>query len=172
MDEKQKIGQAWNDLLKTFDQRDLKRTLKDAYRRTGKMIAAVAKRSVESSGIADARQLARGVRVRVYPRGGGFMITVKPHGKSGYIKNRHGLEKPVLMWAVEGTVERYPRSWAKRFLVNTGDGFRWVGRNRGKMPAYHFLDAAEAQGPKIVEDEIGTAIENATMKRAAKLGWL
>lgn len=115
MDEKQKIGQAWNDLLKTFDQRDLKRTLKDAYRRTGKMIAAVAKRSVESSGIADARQLARGVRVRVYPRGGGFMITVKPHGKSGYIKNRHGLEKPVLMWANDGTVERFPRGGRSAF---------------------------------------------------------
>lgn len=172
MDEKQRIGQAWNDLLKTFDQREMKRTLKDAYRRTGKMIAAVAKRSVEGSGIHDAGKLAKGVRVRVYPRGGGFMITVKPHGKSGYIKNRHGLEKPVLMWAAEGTVERYPRSWAKRFLVNTGDGFRWVGRNRGKMPAYHFLDEAEAQGPKIVEEEIGTAIENATMKRATKLGWL
>ena len=41
MNEKQVIGQAWNDLLKTFDQREMKRTLKDAYRRTGKMIAAV-----------------------------------------------------------------------------------------------------------------------------------
>ena len=58
MDEKQKIGQAWNDLLKTFDQREMKRTLKDAYRRTGKMIAAVAKRSVEGSGINDAGKLA------------------------------------------------------------------------------------------------------------------
>lgn len=172
MNEKQVIGQAWNDLLKTFDQREMKRTLKDAYRRTGKMIAAVAKHSVEGSGINDAGKLARGVRVRVYPRGGGFMITVKPHGKSGYIKNRHGQEKPVLMWAAEGTKQRYPRSWAKRFLVNTGDGFRWVGRNRGKMPAYHFLDAADAQGPKIVEEEIGKAIEEATVKRAAKLGWL
>ena len=120
MNEKQVIGQAWNDLLKTFDQREMKRTLKDAYRRTGKMIAAVAKRSVEGSGIHDAGKLAKGVRVRVYPRGGGFMITVKPHGKSGYIKNRHGLEKPVLMWAAEGTKQRYPRGWAKRFLVNTG----------------------------------------------------
>ena len=106
------------------------------------MLAAVAKRSVEGSGINDAGKLAKGVRVRVYPRGGGFMITVKPHGKSGYIKNRHGLEKPVLMWAAEGTKQRYPR----RFIKEIG----W----------------------KIVEEEIGMAIENATMKRAAKLGWL
>lgn len=134
MDEKQRIGQAWNDLLKTFDQREMKRTLKDAYRRTGKMIAAVAKRSVEGSGINDAGKLAKGVRVRVYPRGGGFMITVKPHGKSGYIKNRHGLEKPVLMWAAEGTVERYPRSWAKRFLVNTGDGSAGLAGTGARCP--------------------------------------
>lgn len=132
MNEKQVIGQAWNDLLKTFDQREMKRTLKDAYRRTGKMIAAVAKRSVEGSGINDAGKLAKGVRVRVYPRGGGFMITVKPHGNSGYIKNRHGLEKPVLMWAAEGTVERYPRSWAKRFLVNTGGRFSLGWQEQGQ----------------------------------------
>lgn len=36
MNEKQRIGQAWNDLLKTFDQREMKRTLKDAYRRTAR----------------------------------------------------------------------------------------------------------------------------------------
>ena len=61
MDEKQRIGQAWNDLLKTFDQREMKRTLKDAYRRTGKMIAAVAKRSVEGSGIHDAGTMSGGL---------------------------------------------------------------------------------------------------------------
>lgn len=36
--------------------------------------------------------------------------------------------------------------------------FRWTG-------------AAKALRP-IMEEEIGQAIENATMKRAAKLGWL
>ena len=164
--------QTGHDLLRTFDRRELKRTLKDAYRRTGKRIAAIAKRSVEAGGINDAGKLAKGVRVRVYPRGGGFMVTVKPHGKTGYIVNRHGKEKPVLMWAEEGTVERFPRNWRKRFLVHTDAGFRWVGRSRGKMPSYHFLKEAEEQGPGIVEEEIGKEIEAATERRAARLGWL
>lgn len=43
--------------------------------------------------------------------------------------------------------------------------FFFVGRGRQK-----FYDPREQ--PKIVEEEIGQAIENATMKRAAKLGRL
>lgn len=109
---------------------------------------------------------------RLTVRVGGFMVTVKPHGKTGYIVNRHGKEKPVLMWAEEGTVERFPRSWRKRFLVHTDAGFRWVGRSRGKMPAYHFLKEAEEQGPAIVEQEIGKELEVATERRSGgRRGW-
>lgn len=172
MNETENAVRAWDDLLRTFDRKELKRTLKDAYRRTGKRIAAVARQSVAAGGINDAGKLSKGVRVRVYPRGGGFMITVKPHGKSGYIKNRRGQERPVLMWAEEGTKERHPRSWSRRFLIHTDAGFRWVGRSRGKMPAYHFLKEAEEQGPGIVEQEIGQEIEAAAVRRAVKLGWL
>lgn len=43
--------------------------------------------------------------------------------------------------------------------------FLFVGRGRPKP-----YDPRER--PKIVEEEIGQAIENATMKRAAKLEWL
>lgn len=43
--------------------------------------------------------------------------------------------------------------------------FLFVGRGRPKP-----YDPRER--PKIVEEEIDQAIENATMKRAAKLGWL
>lgn len=40
-------------------------------------------------------------------------------------------------------------------------------RGRGRQKPYD-----PREGPKIVEEETGQAIENATMKRAAKLGWL
>ena len=100
------------------------------------------------------------------------MITVKPHGRQGYYKNRRGDEKPVLMWAEEGTKNRYPRNGKRRFLVKLPQGFRVVGWSRGKMPAYRFLNDAEQQGPAIVEKEISKEIEAATMRRAAKLGVL
>lgn len=153
MNEKQKIGQAWNDLLKTFDQREMKRTLKDAYRRTGKMIAAVAKRSVEGSGIHDAGKLAKGVRVRVYPRGGGFMITVKrvhqeparageacaDVGRRGYkatlstrmgeaFSREHGGRFP-LGWQEQGQDARLP-------LPGRGRGARPEDRGGGNRDGY------------------------------------
>lgn len=166
------MERAWNDLLKTFDPRDIKRTIKDAYRRVGKQIAAVARDSVKQSGIHNGGKLARGVRVRVYPRGGGFMISVKPHGKQGFYKNRRGVEKPVLMWAEEGTKQRTVRNGKDRRVVQLAQGFRVVGKGRGSMPAYHFLTDAEQQGYGIVEKEISKEIEAATVRRAEKLGVL
>lgn len=97
---------GWCMLLQCFNKRDLKALLKGAYRKTGNEILAIARQRLMSSGIAHASKLKRGIRLRVYPRGGGFMITVKPHGKQGCHVNRFGLEKPVLMWAEEGTKER------------------------------------------------------------------
>ena len=174
MDEQQRqvMDKAWNDLLKTFDQKDIKRSIKDAYRRVGKQIAAVARDSVKKSWIHNGSRLARGMRVRVYPRGGGFMITVKPHGRQGFYKNRRGEEKPVLMWAEEGTKQRTVRNGKDRRAVLLPQGFRVVGKGRGSMPAYHFLTDAEQQGPGIVEKEISKETEAATIRRAGKLGVL
>ena len=42
-------------------------------------------------------------------------------------------------------------------MAQTADGkWRTLGRRRGQMPAYHFLDSVEAQGASIVERDIGT----------------
>lgn len=97
---------GWCMLLQCFNKHDLKALLKGAYRKTGNEILAIARQRLMSSGIVHASKLKKGIRLHVYPRGGGFMITVKPHGKQGYHVNRFGLEKPVLMWAEEGTKER------------------------------------------------------------------
>ena len=84
------------------------------------------------------------------------MITVKQHGKQGYHVNRFGLQKPVLMWAEEGTKVRYVRKGGGQ-VAQTADGkWRTLGRRRGQMPAYHFLDGVEAKGAPIVERDIGT----------------
>lgn len=82
---------GWCMLLQCFNKRDLKVLLKGAYRKTGNEILAIARQRLMSSGIAHALKLKKGIRLRVYPRGGGFMITVKPHGKQGYHVNRFGL---------------------------------------------------------------------------------
>ena len=122
----------------------------------GKEVLAIARGKLMQSGMAHASRLKKDIRLRVYPKGGGFMITVKQHGKQGYHVNRFGLQKPVLMWAEEGTKVRYVRKGGGQ-VAQTADGkWRTLGRRRGQMPAYHFLDSVEAQGASIVERDIGT----------------
>ena len=73
------------------------------YGADGKEVLAIARGKLMQSGMAHASRLKKDIRLRVYPKGGGFMITVKQHGKQGYHVNRFGLQKPVLMWTEEGT---------------------------------------------------------------------
>lgn len=159
---------GWCMLLQCFNKRDLKALLKGAYRKTGNEILAIARQRLMSSGIAHASKLKRGIRLRVYPRGGGFMITVKPHGKQGYHVNRFGLEKPVLMWVEEGTKGRYVRhGGGQRTKISDGH-WRTLGRRKGQMPAYRFLDGVESQGVPVIEREMPQAIEDQVVRRAGK----
>ncbi len=99
------------------------------------------------------------------------MITVQPHGKQGYHVNRFGLQKPVLMWAEEGTETRHVRKGGGK-VAQLGDGkWRTLGKDRGKMPAYHFLDGVESEGAPIIEREISSRLEEAVMKRAGGQGY-
>lgn len=96
---------------------------------------------------------------------------LKSHGKQGYHVNRFGLQKPVLIWAEEGTKVRYVRKDGGE-VAQLGDGkWRTLGRRRGQMPAYHFLDGVEEAGAPIIERDIGTRLEEAVMKRARKMGY-
>lgn len=88
----------------------------------------------------DAEKIAGGVRARIFPQkyGLGFMVDARPKGRKGYIVNRAGKEKPILMWASDGTKSR----------ATKGNGGRRAKRKRGahntgRMPAYGFMDAAE-----------------------------
>ena len=164
-------GKEWQDLLRVFDKRDLKAAMKGAYRKVGNEVLKVARQKLAQSGMAHASKLKKDIRLRVYPKGGGFMITVKPHGRQGFHTNRFGLQKPVLMWAEEGTKVRYVRKGGGQ-VVKTGDGeWRTLGRRRGQMPAYHFLNGVEAGGAPIIERDIGARLEEAVLKRAAKMGY-
>ena len=166
-------GKEWDELIKCFSKRDLKAAMKGAYRRTGKEILAIARGKLTSSGMAHASKLRKDIRLRIYPRGGGFMITVKPHGKQGYHTNRKGFQKPVLMWAEEGTNERMLRHLPSDgyHIIKTADGYRMAGAFTGRMPAYHFLEGVYEQGVQILNRDIPSNLEGSVMKRAGKLGW-
>lgn len=161
-------GEEWTELLKGMSQKTLKKTLKGAYRRVGNELLKIARAKVAGSDLQNASKLKKGVRLRVYPGGGGFMITVKPHGRQGYYVNRKGKEKPVLMWAEEGTKYRFPRKGF--FLAPLMGGVRKV-EHMGKMPAYHFLDEVRTLGGGIVESRLGGELESSVARTADRLGW-
>lgn len=150
-------GREWTELLRAMRPRDVRASLKAAYRREGGKVAAMARARLAGSGLRNAGGMKRSVRVRVYSRGGGFMVTVKPHGQSGYYTNSAGKRKPVAMWAEEGTRPR-SRRW-------------WTGGFTGSMPGYHFMARAESDAAPMVERDLGGEVEAAVMRRAAKLGW-
>ncbi len=158
-------GKEWDELLRAMNPREIKRTLKSAYRRTANQIRDIARSSLVSSGLQNASKMKTGIRVRVYSRGGGFMITVKPHGKLGYYKRaQDGKEKPVLMWAAEGTADRYARHGGRIYPLGQGQFRTMKGNYLGKMPSYNILDEAERQAPGIIERNLGGEIEKSVSK--------
>ena len=165
-------GKEWDELLNEMNAKDIKRTLRSTYRRIGKLAAQPA-RDALASAIRHGSAMAKDIRVRVWSKGFGFSVTVKPHGKQGYYRrSQDGKEKPVAMWAQEGTTDRYERHGGKS-VFKTADGFKTMKGNwTGKMRGYHFLEASEKQGPAIVEREMFTALEIEAEKRLRKLGWI
>lgn len=166
-------GKDWDELLQAMNPREIRKTLKTAYRRTANLIRDVARRSLASSGLRNASRMKNAIRVRVYSRGGGFMITVKPHGKSGYYKrSQDGKEKPVLMWAAGGTNERYVYRGNRVYPIGNGRFRTMKGNYVGKMPDYQILNEAERQGESIIDNNIQPELEKAVDERLRKAGWI
>jgi hypothetical protein len=165
---------TFGEVLSCFDQREIRKALRSGYRKVGNKAAKLVREASHSRirVLGDRRSWDKSIRVRVYPKGGGFVITTKFHGKQGFHRNRFGLEKPIVMWAAEGTVERYVRR-------NKGMSLLWRQRyfsgglpRRGRMPRYGFVDATTGQTYMLVEAELFKELDAAVTKRAEKLGVL
>ena len=141
------IEAPFRDVFTALDLRAQRKALRGAMRREGNRLKKSATANLESSGIGTGtkRRLAKGIIVRVYPErmGAGFMVSVKPHRKKGYHLNRQGKEKPVLMWAEEGTGQRKTRSQSKFFVRKR------KGHATGRMKPYRFLSRAESNATSV-----------------------
>lgn len=154
------IDKACLDMMNAFDARQLRNTLKSAYRKEAKKVRQIAQASLAATGMRNAAKMTSGVLYYVYSRGGGFAVTVKygRRAKKAVYTNSRGQTKPVQMWADEGTGQRYTkrRGWK-------------AGHYTGSMPAYHFMQEAE-QKSGFVEADLWKEIEAAVDRRAQKLG--
>lgn len=135
--------------------------------------AAVA--NVKSSGLSTKTNVQRGVYSRVYPKryGLGFLISVKPHGLKGIHTNRQGRQKPVLMFAEEGT---QPRNVGRRkgaakfqkgkYATKAYRTYSRSGHSTGRMKKYGFMDKTFQHETEGVEIRLFTEFEKNVDKAA------
>lgn len=190
-------GKEWDDLLRGFSKRQIRNTLKRSYRKVGNGAKKIAAKKLSSSGLEVKGSRAdweKGIRLYVYSKGGGFMLTVKARaakkngsGELSMHTNRKGFKKPVLMWAEEGTQERFAKPTKFRYEW-TGHQKLWArhgaaykpkrrkiaiaGRKRGQMPAYDFMKKSEPEAFRYVEGSLVKELETATVKVAKKAGFV
>lgn len=167
MSELEQATKPWREFLKEMTQKEIGKAIKSGYRKTANKAAKLVREEMHRSGLkvkGDVKSLDKSVRVRIYPKGGGFLVTTKPRGKQGVHRNRFGKLKPVAMWASEGTTDRYLRRRFKKRNGKPGTGYRGAMRN------YGFVDKATTQAFGVVEQDLGKELETAVMKAAKKAG--
>lgn len=191
-------GKEWQELAQQLTSRQLRNAMKGAYRKEAKKAVSIARGKLRASGMkveGNRSDWEKGVRSHIYSRGGGFLVTVKGRAGNGNKKEkgmhenrRYGKTKrrlPILMWAEEGTTQRYSGPGKTKKVYSgtwhkTKKGIaykprtyrrRISGISRGKMPAYRFLDKAAPAMYKSVEEGLLPELETAVLKQAAKAGF-
>lgn len=172
------INKPFAEVFKALDLKTQRKAMKSAMRREGNRLKKAAVDNLHASGIGPGtkRSLSSGIYVRTYPDryGMGFMVSVKPHGRrKGIHLNRQNREKPVLMWAEDGTrmrkVGRRISSFfgKSRFTGKKVTQYLRGGASRGKMKRYGFLSRTEQQTADSVETNLFNDLQ-ANVERAAK----
>lgn len=156
------IGKHFTDLLREMNVRQLRNSLKKAYRGEAKKQLTIAQGYAARTGMHNAAALAKTVYSYVYSRGGGFQITVKGNKKNdkGMYRNSKGRLKPVMMWAEDGTESRSTRNGGLRRAHTTGS-----------CTQYGFLAKAEAEMFSAAEVDLLPEVEAAVTKIARKAGF-
>lgn len=192
----QEATKSLNTLMKELSPRELRKGLKAGYRKTARMARKVALEYLHRSDLqvkGNKADLDKGLRAYIYSKGGGFMLTVNARranksgkGEKGMHENRKGKKKPVLMWAEDGTRKRtakgkFTYEWSGNWKLWSRHGGKYKpkkrrnyssGQDRGKMPAYEFLEKATPEATRVVEQELGNQIKEGVEKVARKSGLL
>lgn len=172
------IDRPFTSIYKALDMKSQRKAMRSAMRKEGNRLKKEAESNLAQSGIGHGtkRSLSKGIYVRTYPDryGLGFMVSVKPHGhRKGVHLNRQNKEKPVLMWAEDGTRLRKVGRRISSFMSKsrfTGKRIRQYlrgGASRGKMGRYGFLAKTEAQTEGGVETNLFDAFQK-NLERAAR----
>lgn len=155
-------GKPFVELWNALQPREQRKVLKKSMRREANRLKHTAEAELQRSGLGSGtrNRVKKGIRVRVFSRGGDFMVTVKPRGARGIHTNRYGQKKPVLMFAEDGTDYRRRGKRSGSFFGRsryTGKRYRRYARTggrTGRMKAYHFLRNTETNEAGRVADNL------------------
>lgn len=162
------LKEPFRDVFQALDLKDQRKAMRSAIRREGNRLKKQATANLQGSGIGQGTngRLSRGIRSYVYPEkyGVGFLLSTKPHKKQGYHKNRQGKEKPVLMWAEDGTDLRRTKTKTKVFVRLR------KSHATGRMRRYGFMRKTEEQETQVVERSLFATFQKNLERAARKKG--
>lgn len=155
-------------LFAAMDPRQRLKTMKKAFRREAARVRKVAVKNLRES-IRTDRTMEKGVRSVVLRKHAGFRVTVGTKktrkGKSfGYHRNRRGEERPILLWAEDGTKSRYTRSFSKTYVRSR------KGHYTGRMKRYAFMERTRNEVISSVTDNLHNELRRTILEDAKKYG--
>lgn len=154
--------------------------MRGTMRKEANYVRKTAVGNLRSSGLRTDADLERGVRQVVFKNTLGFRVTVGTKGRKtrknpnaktyGYHKNRRGQEKPILIWAEDGTKERHTKH--RGFLGGRLRAITNIGRRgyRGRMPHYAFMAKTRRETATSVTGGFSDAFRETVAKIALKYG--
>lgn len=165
-----------DNLQRLFAEMEPKRRLqaiKGGFRKEANQVRKTAVNNLRGS-IRSDRDLERGIRALVFKRKAGFRVTIgtkkagrNGKGEAGFHLNRQGVKKPVLIWAEEGTKERYtkPKAGTRRRAARLRAAHR-----TGRMKRYGFMAKTLRDTRGKVTDDIHRMVIENVEKTASKYG--
>ena len=160
-------------LQRLFAEMDVKqrmKSMKGAFRKEANRVKKAAINNLRGS-IRTDKDMEKGVRALVFARTAGFKVTIaskkttkKSNVEYGMHKNRQGLNKPVLIWAEEGTKNRKTKTATRIFTRSR------KGHATGRMKRYGFMQQTQAQVRDIVTENLKNELTNNVQKIAEKYG--
>lgn len=166
-------------LYASLSPKEQRKAIAASMRREANRLKKAAQTRVRTSGLSAKTGVDKGVYARVYPKryGTGFMVSVKPHGaKKGIHTNRQGKQKPVLLFAEEGTKQRNvgrrkgnAQYRQGRFAQKKWRDYNRSGHSTGRMSPYKFLAMTEQTETAGIEQRLWTDFER-NVDKAAKKG--
>ncbi len=145
-------------LFSTMTVEQRAKALRGAFRREATQVRKVAIGNLRSSGLHVSRGMEKGIKASVFRTGAGFRVSIR----GAMHRNRRGLEKPILLFAEGGTVERTTRG---RGLFK-----RRKRHSTGRMPRYAFMTKTLSAVRGTVSDALHEQVERSIIKTAQRYG--